>query len=222
MLPHPSPARAATEGPKHSARFIAEIHSRGPRNRPAVRPTHSAPGRITRDTHPGDVTSRALASGSHDQGRWRGGMRQTRAESGCSRRSLRSFVASQLDERNGDIWITPIVASRRWPHDCIRAGWPPEGPPSALAQRHGATLRWAAYAMPIGDRRIVAPAQTAVASRRRRVGVPHFQADDPREPGCRPQYFRTSRACNIASRPVGKSHATAMVVCPRESSRSRW
>ena len=45
------------------------------------------------------------------------------------------------DERNGDIWITPIAAGRRRAHDCFRGAGPSDTPPSPLAQCHGCDSR---------------------------------------------------------------------------------
>ena len=37
---------------------------------------------------------------------------------------------------SGDIWITPILAAGRWPHDCIRTGRPAEVPPARFRSAH--------------------------------------------------------------------------------------
>ena len=88
----------------------------------------------------------------------------------CGRRSASAGRLLSCSERRGsrhsfgDIWITPIVAPRRWRHDCIRAGLPSEAPPSALTQCHAGSRHLGHLA----DSSLMMPLE---ASRRRRRGA---------------------------------------------------
>lgn len=61
--------------------------------------------------------------------------------------------------------MAPIVAPRRCPHNCIRAGRPWEAPSSTLAQRHGCGSRVDSVVVTAGNRRILRFPQLTAADK---------------------------------------------------------